>query len=211
MTDTTDRSLRAKQKQVAQELILQAAADEIVELGIERLSLQAVADRAGVSKRTLYNYFDSREALLSAIVDWSDELTLAMGGSLAPDGLDTLDQVIPALWRTWDAQGTVYEAVLAIDAATTETGLPEGRQRRRQAFVHAIRDVRPDMQQAEAAELAAVIHALATGAVYQRLVKEDGLPVERGSELISWVINLIGAAIEDTDTPFDTPTTGGKA
>ena len=53
------------------------------------MSLHAVAERAGVSKRTLYNYFDSREALLAAISAWSDQLTLELGGYLVPEGLDS--------------------------------------------------------------------------------------------------------------------------
>lgn len=207
MTET----LRDRQKQVAREAILQAAADEIVEQGIDRVSLQAVADRAGVSKRTLYNYFDSREALFKGIGEWSDQLTLEMGGALAPGGLDTLDQIIPALWRTWEAQGTVYEAVMAIDAATVDGGLPAGRKKRRRGFVQAVLDVRPDLPPEQAAELAAVIHALGSGALYQRLVNEDGLPAERGSQLVAWVAGLIRAALEQHDTPFDTPTAGGTA
>ena len=42
-------SLREKQKQLARETILQATADQIAEHGLSRLSLEAVADRAGAA------------------------------------------------------------------------------------------------------------------------------------------------------------------
>ena len=143
-------SLRDKQKQVARELILQAAADLIVEVGLESLSIADVAVRAGVSKRTLYNYFDTRETLLQEIGRWSDERTLAMGGVLAPDGLDTLPEVIQAVWRTWAEQGTLYQAVGKIAAASNRTAVSGDRQKRRAALASAIEEVRPDLEQADA-------------------------------------------------------------
>lgn len=204
-------TLRSRQKQVARELILQAAADEIAEQGTEGVSLQAVADRAGVSKRTLYNYFDSRETLFSEICAWSDTRTVEMGATLGPEGLDSLPDIIPALWRSWEAQGTVYQAVIAIAAAQLDTPATRGRQERREAFVRAVNDLRPDLSAADTAALAAMFHTLGSAAVFQRLVIEDDIDVERGSTVVSWVTTLIRDALANGDNPFATPTTGGPA
>lgn len=48
--------------------ILSAALDAFVENGFAATRLEDVAERAGVSKGTLYLYFDSKEALLTAVV-----------------------------------------------------------------------------------------------------------------------------------------------
>src|SRR5262245_34812613 len=48
--------------------ILSAALDCFVEKGFAATRLDDVAQRAGVSKGTLYLYFDSKEALLEAVV-----------------------------------------------------------------------------------------------------------------------------------------------
>jgi AcrR family transcriptional regulator len=199
-------SLRDKQKQVARELMLQAAADLIVEGGLESLSLADVAERAGVSKRTLYNYFDSREALLTDLGRWSDELTLRLGGYLRPQGLDALPEMVPAIWRTWAAQGTVHQAVLRIEAATSDDGVSEGRRQRRAALATAVARVRPDLPEATVDQLAAVFHALASAPVFVRLTAQDGLDVDAAGAAIGWVITLMRDALEDhNDPPLTAP------
>lgn len=48
--------------------ILQAAAEVFRETGFERSSMSDIRERVGYSKPTLYSYFDSKEALFSAVV-----------------------------------------------------------------------------------------------------------------------------------------------
>lgn len=49
--------------------LLDAAIDEFTEHGYDHASMDAVAARAEVSKRTLYNHFQSKEGLFAALVD----------------------------------------------------------------------------------------------------------------------------------------------
>ncbi|MGI3167777.1 TetR/AcrR family transcriptional regulator [Pseudooceanicola sp. C21-150M6] len=49
--------------------ILMAATDEFQDHGFDGARMDRVADRAGVSKRTVYNHFDSKERLFSSIVE----------------------------------------------------------------------------------------------------------------------------------------------
>lgn len=51
------------------ELVLEAAARLIDEDGVDALTTNAVAARAGVSIGTLYQYFDDKQALLDALID----------------------------------------------------------------------------------------------------------------------------------------------
>lgn len=185
-------------------MILQAASDEIVEKGLEEVSLQAVAERAGVSKRTLYNYFDSRETLLAGIMDWSDELTVEMGGSLIPGGLDVLPEMIPAVWRTWEAQGTVYEAAIRIDAASVEQGRSPGRVARHVAIAEAVRGVQPGLTPEQSEMVASLVHAFASAPVYWRLTREDGLDVEAAAALVAWNVTLVREALARDENPFTT-------
>jgi AcrR family transcriptional regulator len=197
-------SLRDRQKQVARELILQAAADEIVERGLEELSLKEVASRAGVSKRTLYNYFDTRETLLAELGRWSDELTLEMGGFLVPEGLDTLPGMIPAVWRTWAAQGTIHEAALKIAVASSESGRSVGRRKRQQAIARGVEQIRPGLDPEQRDELAALFHALVSAPIYRRLTKEDGLEVGTAADLVAWAVSVLRDAIAGGDAPTRT-------
>lgn len=64
--------------------ILEAMADVISETNGIGFSVQAVADRAGVTHRTIYNHFPTREALCEGFSDYVDELLLSSTGQPAP-------------------------------------------------------------------------------------------------------------------------------
>lgn len=49
--------------------IVQAAVEAFQQYGYYAASINGIAEAAGVSKRTLYNHFDSKEALFDAIIE----------------------------------------------------------------------------------------------------------------------------------------------
>jgi AcrR family transcriptional regulator len=184
------QTLRQRQKQVARDLMLQAAAELIAEDGLDALSLAQVAERAGVSKRTLYNYFDSREALLEDLSRWAEELTVADGGFVVPEGLDRLAEMLGGAWRSWAARETLFRAVTAIDAASNRRGGTPGRRRRRAALADAVSAVRPDLDRPAAEAIGSLFHTLASGGTFDRLTTEDGWDVDTAIALASWLIAL---------------------
>lgn len=54
--------------------ILGAAGDLFLELGFETTSMDKVAQRAGVSKQTVYSHFSNKEALFSAVIEYKCQL-----------------------------------------------------------------------------------------------------------------------------------------
>ncbi|WP_055712496.1 TetR/AcrR family transcriptional regulator [Streptomyces torulosus] len=74
--------------------ILTAARELFLADGFDRSSVDAVAARAGVSKRTVYDYFGDKRTLLQAVVD-------AVGQSLITTIRSTLDETLTD--RTGDA------------------------------------------------------------------------------------------------------------
>jgi AcrR family transcriptional regulator len=56
--------------------VLFAAKDVFLETGYERASMDAVAARAGTSKRSLYAHFESKDKLFLAVLDFVRELYL---------------------------------------------------------------------------------------------------------------------------------------
>ncbi|MEO9383701.1 TetR/AcrR family transcriptional regulator [Chromobacterium phragmitis] len=76
--------------------VLQAANGLLLEEGYPALSIEAVAKRAGVAKKTVYRFADNREQLLEAIVDgWTDGLARAVETPFADD--ENLPQALEAL------------------------------------------------------------------------------------------------------------------
>ena len=72
-------SLREKNKQQARTSILEASAQLIGELGVEGTTTRQIAESAGVSYQTLYNYFPSKALILQELLRgefeiWSAEV-----------------------------------------------------------------------------------------------------------------------------------------
>jgi AcrR family transcriptional regulator len=92
--DTTRRPGRPRSEK-ARRAILQAAADLLLDQGLARVSMDAVAERAGVSKATIYRWWPSKERLaLEALLEWA-----ATGG--APRDTGSLRGDLLALVRPW--------------------------------------------------------------------------------------------------------------
>lgn len=65
-TEATRRHLSERQAQTVQRLV-EAAVDELREQGYDGLTVRNVARRAGVAPATAYNYFTSREHLVTEV------------------------------------------------------------------------------------------------------------------------------------------------
>ena len=60
---------RAEDLDATRRQLVQATLEVAAEGGLDVLTMQAVAKRADVAVRTVYNYFDSREALIAAAME----------------------------------------------------------------------------------------------------------------------------------------------
>lgn len=79
----------------ARQAILRAAADLLLDEGTARVSMDAVAERAGVSKATIYRWWPSKERLaLDALLEWA-----ATGSS--PRDTGSLRADLLSLVRPW--------------------------------------------------------------------------------------------------------------
>ena len=68
-TDTLEKRPRTRRKEARPSELTSAALDLFVEKGFAATRLDDVAARAGVSKGTLYLYFDSKEALFKSVIE----------------------------------------------------------------------------------------------------------------------------------------------
>jgi AcrR family transcriptional regulator len=93
-TPTAPRRGRPRSEK-ARLAILQAAADLLLDDGAAGVSMDAVAERAGVSKATIYRWWPSKERLaLEALVDWATAVS-------PPRDTGTLRGDLVALVRPW--------------------------------------------------------------------------------------------------------------
>lgn len=97
--------------------ILDAALDELVAVNGGSLTLQAVADRADLALRTLYNHFPSRDALLSAAFQHHTTQTRAAVEAVSlPDAepQEQLRHAIDAYYSRYAAMGPRLTALLSV-------------------------------------------------------------------------------------------------
>lgn len=73
--------MRQKSVQVRQRIV-DAAYESFWRSGFARTSLDAIAARAGLTKRTLYAYFRSKDDLLAEVLDHYSELAMARIGHI---------------------------------------------------------------------------------------------------------------------------------
>jgi len=75
-----------------QEAHLDAAREVIIDLGWRRTTLTEVANRAGVSRMTIYRHWDDRERLLADLMtrEWAEILSRTAAATAADDSLEGL-------------------------------------------------------------------------------------------------------------------------
>lgn len=92
-TDTPRRGRPRSEK--ARHAILDAAAQLLLRRGLGAVSMDAVAERAGVSKATIYRWWPSKEMLaLDALLDWA-------AATAPPRDTGSLRGDVLALLRPW--------------------------------------------------------------------------------------------------------------
>jgi AcrR family transcriptional regulator len=93
----------ARSGAATKERILEVAYGLLYREGFARVSMDAVAAAAGVTKRTLYQHFDSKDALVGAVLERQNERALALirawGDADAESGAAVVTAVFAGLER----------------------------------------------------------------------------------------------------------------
>jgi AcrR family transcriptional regulator len=108
---------KTQKSEMTRAAIVGAGLDLASEQGLEAITLQAVADRIGLSKSGVFSRIGSREALQKAAIDEFGRRFLAdvfVPSMQAPKGLPRLDQIVQRwIVRTRDVEahtGCIYSA-----------------------------------------------------------------------------------------------------
>ena len=109
MADPVTRSKRParprwqRRKEARPEELVAAALEVFVERGFAATTLAEVARRAGVTKGTIYLYFENKEALFKAVVRETIVPVIAQGEALARSftgsARELLEQLVREYWR----------------------------------------------------------------------------------------------------------------
>ncbi len=111
-----------QQQARTRQAILDALAEVIVESSATGFSIQQVADRAGVTHRTVYNHFPTREALNDAFaVHVEEQLAPVFDGGAPPDANLTMSKMVSLLdeaYAAFDKRSVYVRAYVMIMIAS---------------------------------------------------------------------------------------------
>lgn len=118
--------LRDRKKQRTLRAILDAARERMTAHGYDATTIESVAARADVSVGTVYNYFDSKRALLLGIMaDATDRVAEQAAPLVAAPGDDGLAAVRALLHRYADAMAQLDPSLLRHAVAVSIIAPPE--------------------------------------------------------------------------------------
>ena len=84
-----------EQREQIREKLLGIGYDMIREIGLKRMKVSMIAERADIATGTFYHFFDSKESFVKALTQEQDrEMEQKLAGMLLPSGKISLDQAI---------------------------------------------------------------------------------------------------------------------
>lgn len=186
-------SLRDRQRQVARESILEALAAHISERGSIEFTVAEIADRSGVSTRTVYNYFPNRQDLIEAASEWVNEAMAARGGTMLPPSLATVSAVIAPNFAIFEEMSTVSEAFARLDTVRSNTG---PRERRTEAFRQMVADAHPELSPRQVISIGSLLRQLVSVRSWYLLTREHGLTTDEAGEVVAWSVSAVVASLD---------------
>lgn len=202
-------SLRTEQRRLARERILAATAEVIVADGLMNLSLPAVAERAGVSLRTVYNYFETKDGLVESLSEHVVAEMVERGGRDVETDATALPDAIRTNWRLFDAAGTKGLAlgrILGEHIARGGHATDSGQSRARTAGLRVgLAELRPDLTDDQLDAVTALVRLHVSFHSWYRLTQEFGVDSETAGRLSAWAFEVMRDALASGRGPFDPP------
>jgi AcrR family transcriptional regulator len=189
-------SMDSRQEQTAarRRSLLQAAIAVLSEVGTDRLTMEAVAERADTATRTVYNHFSSREELVAAALDLllqEARDSLYLSPPAEGDPAQRLRLFVRLAYGIYDRQGDSLTTLLDHrDDPQIGPPIASMRKRRREHLEDILNDphARLLLSVSQAAALAFVLTSHET---WKALVKESGLPQPAALALTTTTLDTV--------------------
>jgi AcrR family transcriptional regulator len=177
--------LRKKQADLTRDTILRALVDEVARSRPGEYGLAEVAARAGVSIRTLYRHFESREALGVAL----EAAVAKQAVPPPPADLAGLSSYPEALFAVFDEHAPWVEAMLKVGeaGAIRQAGKP----RRVAALRAPLAPLLDSLAPAQATAALAVIKHLISADAWKAMRDDFGLDGRAAGRAVGWAVRVL--------------------
>ena len=200
-------TLRDEQKRIARERILQALAVEIAENGLLDLSVPAVAERAGVSQRTVYNYFENKDVMVSSLGEWVEDWIVERGGPSVWTDLDTIPESLITVFSLFSEMGPLTRAVTRIRSdVARDPDIHHPRDSRSNIRTEKLRadlaELRPDLDEDGVAAATALFRMILGMESWHWLAVGNGLSGAEAGRVAGWAFTELLDAFRAGRGPF---------
>jgi len=177
--------LRDRQVEQTRQLILEALAEQLADAGLNDFSVPRLAQRAGVSLRTVYRYFPTRDALLDAFDEFIEQ-TIQFP---PPQTADEIARRPIRLFPLFDEH-----EVLMLAQHETPPGRAvraRGRRRRQDTYRAALKEVTNNLNAADGRAALAVVGRLLSSATWKEFHSEHGMNGTEAGQAVSWALRTL--------------------
>jgi len=180
--------LRGRQKEQTRDLILDAVDTILRGAPVSEVTIAAVARQAGVTERTIYRHFPTREDLLDAV--WRRALHAVGGGQTQQ--AETLEEILDlarAAYENFDAKAGIVRALIATPDGVDASKQPEEARLAmlRAAYAGLLGGVPED----EVNAVVTATHVLSGASAWSHLRDYCGLDGAEGGKAAALAIELI--------------------
>lgn len=195
-TEAADASvrpgLRDRHHALTRELILKSAVDLLEQGGATELTIPEVAKASGISVRTIYRHFPTRDDLLAGASEWIGSNLFGLGETGLPDTLEAVVGAIAINVPQWDDRP---ELVRVMALTRVGNAVRSVRRRRRLEKLHtALEEVTRNLTEAERRQAQGVFGYLTNMLAWVTMHDENEMSGEEIAAALQWAI---GTLIED--------------
>ena len=193
--------LRTRQRELGRQTIVDACADLVTERHHLDFTMREIAERAGVSLRTVYNHFPTRQDLLAALgSEFNDQMQIRGGREVGDvHDLDGMLEAIASNHRSFEEVGGISEAFAQMPLA--DVGVDASRAERTTAIVQLMTEAMPDVPDADAQAIALMLRHLLSHRSWFWLTREYGLDTETVTRVVQWAVRSLVDTAESGDLP----------
>ena len=186
MTATDETPLRQRHHELTRELILRTVAELVEEDGASELAVPDVARRSGVSLRTVYRYFPTRDELLAAAGEWIADRFL---DPYLPARLDELPANYAGNAARFDEHEQLFRAMALTGAGCSVRSTR--REQRLERLRDALREVTDGLPASEARQAFAVFAYLNNMLAWVTMRDEAGLDGKESGAAVAWAMDVL--------------------
>lgn len=203
-----DEMPRRRDWHETRDLILSTFARMVVEDGLQDVSIQQVADRAGITHRTVYRHFATRQDLINQLAVWLHERGRILGEVAVPEHADDIPAAIIRNAQVFDQEADLIKALVLV---TWEAGtVSELQNQRTDAFEKALKPLTGHLREDQTRAVVALIRYLASSRTWLTMRDEFGLTGEQSAPVVAWAIQMMLDALRDSATPTTGPALAGS-